>query len=107
MTCLLPADDICHLIYNADRDILLENTQVSLYEMEHWCDKNGLNLNSEKTKVLNFYNRKKPDPEPQLVLSANPLPTCKEVKYLGLNICDNLKWDTHVGAMTSRLTSVI
>ncbi|XP_054272799.1 protein inturned-like [Macrosteles quadrilineatus] len=100
------ADDACHLVPSPNRNITIENTQTGLLEMSTWCSKNHLVLNSGKTKLMEFYNRKKPEPPPILTLDGVPLETCSETKYLGLHITENLNWGTHVDAIAPRLSSV-
>ncbi|XP_054276461.1 uncharacterized protein LOC128995464 [Macrosteles quadrilineatus] len=100
------ADDACHLVPSPNRNITIENAQTGLLEMSTWCSENHLVLNSSKTKLMEFYNRKKPEPPPILTLDGVLLETCSETKYLGLHITENLNWGTHVDAIAPRLSSV-
>lgn len=64
--------------------------------MTNWRSSNHLVLNFDKTKILNLFNRKKPELPFDLHLNGVAIQCCEEVKYLGLHIQQDLKWDSHI-----------
>lgn len=54
--------------------------------MSNWCNTTHLILNGDKTKMLNVFNRKKPEPPFDQYLNGIAIQRCEEVKYLELHI---------------------
>lgn len=100
------ADDISHLISDKDEISLQNRAQVGLNEVSDWCKLNKLKLNRGKTKALAFYNRKKPDSSPLLRLEGPTITIDSSIKYLGLIISDDLRWQQHIEYVSARLTAV-
>lgn len=95
--------DVCNLISNTSLHLLVEDTQNCLSEMSNWCNTNHLVLNSDKTKIFNLFNCKTPNLPSDLYLNGVALAVqgSEEVKYLGLHIQEDLKWDSHINVISS------
>jgi len=94
------------VIWGEDRESGIRIAQLGLDEMSNWCDSNALVLNKNKTTVMEFKNRKTYDSEPLLFLDKKSITTSNTVKYLGLTISDDLRWDCHIDKLCPKLTSV-
>ena len=76
-------------------------------EFETWFNRNDLVINAGKTGVMLFHNR-------QTHISVKPLVTFNnmnvdytaEVKFLGIQITDTLKWHSHVQLLAGKLCKV-
>lgn len=99
------ADDISHVISNENRELALRAAQSGLSEVSYWCESNNLILNKEKTVVLEFYNRKKPDCSPLLKLDDKSVKFNESIKYLGITLNTDLRWSEHIGNIAARLSS--
>lgn len=100
------ADDVSHLITNRCREEALRTAQFGLSEMSNWCKDNKLVLNKEKTLGLEIFNRKKPDKSPLLRLDDRSVKFDNSIKYLGITLSADLRWNEHIGNLASRLSSV-
>lgn len=100
------ADDISHLIQEKNMKSLYVRAQEGLNNVSEWCQSNSLLLNRMKTRALQFYNRNKPDSTPLLRLKGSSVKVDENIKYLGVTISNNLKWQPHIDLISKRLTAV-
>jgi len=61
-------------------------------------------INSKKTKEMILGTANK-SPPPLLTISNSPVERVTCFKLLGINICNNLRWDAHVDALCSKVAS--
>jgi hypothetical protein len=105
------------VLFADDTNILLiENTLGSLNEkvikvtkqLESWFYKNQLIINTNKTKVLFFHGRG-PTPmyRPVICLNNRELIYSSTVKFLGIDISDNLSWTNHTQYVCLKLNKVL
>ena len=84
------------IIMYADDTILLANSAVNLQkgliELKNYCDKWKLQVNSEKTKVLIFSNRKVKKENYNFKLGDDDLELVDTFKYLGIHFSYNGKF---------------
>ena len=83
-------------------------TAVSLTKLLNkiyvWLYKNKLSLNIIKTKFIAFSNQSNSIPEQLTVLiNGQQVERSSHIKYLGIFIDENLKWDTHINYVTNKL----
>jgi hypothetical protein len=96
------ADDINVLIADSDERLLQTKIDRVDAELETWFNRNDLMINAGKTGVTLFHNR-------QTHVLVKPLVTFNnmnvdytaEIKFLGIQIMDALKW--HSCTVVSRL----
>jgi len=62
-----------------------------------WSKNNCMVINSKKTKEM--------IPPPLLTISNNPVQRVIFFKLLGINLCNDLRWDAHVDALCSKVAS--
>ena len=102
------ADDTTLYDINKNKSHLENNLNASLKILEKWCLLNGMQLNTDKTKVMLITTKQKCAISDTLLKYKNvQLEVSSGEKLLGINIDDNLKWDAHVRVVTKKISSYI
>ena len=106
------ADDTTLYDINKNKSQLENNLNASLKTLERWCLQNGMQLNTDKTKVMLITTRQKcaiRDTNGSLLLKYKDiqLQVSSGEKLLGINLDNNLKWDTHVRVVTKKISSYL
>ena len=79
-----------------------------LNNLSDWLRANKLSLNIKKTEVLLFVPpSKKPNFKYKLKLDGVKLRAIDSVKYLGLQLDDKLKWNSHISQLKLKLSRAI
>lgn len=93
------ADDcvIYHSITNVSDQSALQN---DLNRVLQWCDRWLMSLNSTKCKVMSFHRRRNPLFFPYTI-TTTPVELTESYKYLGVTLCSDLSWRTHITNITS------
>ena len=91
---ILYADDI--LLYRA----LTSSCDSTLFQQDvdlvsSWIESSGLAINLTKSTLL-VISRKHAKPCLSLKINSVNIPTAESVKYLGVTITSNLKWNDHI-----------
>ena len=76
---------------NADANLKL---QENLNQINKWYDNNRLRINKDKTKVMLL--KSKSLRELNITIDGQRLEQVRVMKYLGLMIDDQLKWNSHI-----------
>ena len=89
------------LISDSDKRLLQTKIDRLVEELETWFNRNDLVINAGKTGVMLFHNR-------QTQVSVKPLVTFNnmntaEIKFLGIQITDTLKWHSHIQLLAGKL----
>jgi hypothetical protein len=94
------ADDC--IVYSEVNDpsdcIILEK---ALQDVCKWCDDNGMKLNTDKSQLLSFTNRRN-QIRYNYKLGNEKLDSVTSAKYLGVNLASNLSWNNHLDAVVSK-----
>ena len=101
------ADDINVLISDSDERLLQTKIDRVVAELETCFNRNDLVINAGKTRVMLFHNRQKH-------VLVNALETFNnmnvdytaEIKSLGIQIMDTLKWHCHIQLLARKLCNV-
>ena len=76
-------------------------------EFETWFSCNSLIINTDKTKAMLFYfNKTCSLVKPKIVFKNDEISYTSEGKFLGINISNNLKWNTYIQLLCSKLNKV-
>lgn len=77
--------------------------------VSEWLQKSLLTLNTKKTMYLCFHKTaaSAPDPSFQIQVSNTMLFRSKTLKYLGVQIDENLNFRAHIGALSTKLRKLI
>ena len=89
------ADDTCLIYVGNNLSSLTAHVNDRLKTILDRCNCNKLSLNPSKSELIIFTN-KPIDNEPLIYLGSSQIERKSTVKYLGLNIDDNLKFNSHL-----------
>lgn len=104
---LLFADDILFILSSNVVDDLEIDAYIILNFFLEWCQINLLNINVEKSKYLLFNTKVKLSVSFRILLDEEQMERVAAVKYLGLLMDDDFKFDEHVDIMCKKLHSAI
>ena len=90
-------------IWSKDDHNIIQNDIQTLFK---WSQTWKLNFNVTKCKVLTISNKKDPD-KFNYTLNTDPLEHANSHQYLGITINSNLRWNTHVSAITAKATRTL
>ena len=98
------ADDTSLLVHHKNLKILKENAESDLKNVYDWLLANRLSLSWEKTNFIIYHSpRNKVENLNELKVYEFTIKRIKCVKYLGMYIDEELKWDEHVNNLCSTL----
>lgn len=112
------ADDTVILFKAQSWENVFKNTEAGMTEVNKWLINNLLTLNISKTKYLTFSKTLagQPDSRPQLHLHpctvtsltnsrcvCDKIDYAQNIKYLGLTVDNNLKWDLQINLITNKI----
>jgi hypothetical protein len=94
---VLYADDINILIMDKDKSKPVEKTTLLMNRLESWFNENELILNIRRSCALSFHRtQRKRICKPIIVYNEVNIPYKSDVKFLGIQITENLRWNTHI-----------
>ena len=98
------ADDTCLLNIPNTISKINRSLNKDLKELSFWLNANRIALNVAKTEVILFKTKPKPcDTDLRLKLSRKRLYKTKYLRYLGINIDENLNWKVRIHDLPSKL----
>ena len=105
------ADDTC-LYYSFDSvDAMNQAINADLIALKGWLEGNKLSLNVAKTEAMIIGSNKKlrkidtPDaPKPQFRIGSEDVKLVSDVKYLGVQVDEELKWTNHLTTVTKKIS---
>ena len=101
------ADDINVLIEDSDERLLQTKIDRVVAELETWFNRNELVINTEKTGVMLFHNRQTHvSVKPLVAFNNMNVEYTTEIKFLGIQITDTLKWHSHIQSLAGKLCKV-
>ena len=95
---LLYADDIVITASNKDPEIAGRLLQEDLTKLVQWCTKNGLTINTKKTKTVWYGEKTRAEKakDINIVIGESPLESPSEYTYLGVKLDNELKLDSQM-----------
>lgn len=104
---ILFADDTTLYGHDADVDQLYLTMTQALYKLTDWFRANVLSLNLTKTHYMLFTNSRNKNSanSPDIKIGNECIKRNTKVKFLGLLIDDQLKWNYHLETVAKRLSS--
>ena len=95
------------LISDSDERSLQIKIDRVVAELETWLNRKELVINAGKTGVMSFHNRQTHIPVKRLVTLHKMTVDCTaEMKFVGIQIMDKLKWHPHIQVLASKLCKV-
>lgn len=103
------ADDTAILYTNGTWKGLKRMVEVEFKKIKNWFKYNKLTLNIEKTKYITFvsYRSGAPNFGCLRVDEETCIPEATEIKYLGITIDQNLRWDKHINNVVKKLRGLL
>ena len=101
------ADDTSVVISDIDKNQVPKLTKLSLDKLSIWFKDNNLLLNTSKTNLINFNFLANQDLISLSLENTGIINSTNAVKFLGLSMSYNLKWDTHVTEISKKLTATL
>lgn len=98
LECIAYADDIILIVSGKDNDLMKSKANNTLEMITDWGQENGLKFNEEKTQAMMFRKSKKVK-WPQISMNEKKIAEQKSIKYLGVIVENNLKWNAHLRAV--------
>ena len=103
------ADDT-NLLYATDKSKprnrnIVRNLNKDLKSLNHWLLANKISLNSTKTELIFFRDKKTKIPKLDIRLSGTKLESTNDVKYVGIIFDEHLTFSNHIKLMNAKLKS--
>jgi hypothetical protein len=92
-------DSSMYRTINNNEDV--EMLQKDLLSVEYWCKVNDMSLNAKKSTHLSVSKSHNNIPTSYSV-NSTPIVTVNEVKCLGVNITDDMKWNNHTDIVVAK-----
>jgi hypothetical protein len=105
---VLFADDTNLLITGKDECFLQQKITEVMRQVETWFQKNNLIINTEKTIAMSFHSKQMRLPlRHKVIFKKLEIAYTSELRFLGICITDNPKWDAHTRALRTKLCNVV
>ena len=78
-----------------------------LNKVNYWWVTNKLSLNFNKTKYMQFHKAPKHVPHLHLQINNNEISRVDTFNLFGLQINENLKWNTHIDHISKKMSRII
>ena len=102
---VLFADDTTIYIVNDKVCSLLSSLQICLNLANLWLQRNGLRLNTTKTKSMLIHpSRKVCDSTLELCVDGSQVEQVRSFKFLGVTINDTLTWSDHINMVCAKVS---
>jgi len=99
------ADDTTILECAKNPNKAIENLQSKVFDIENWCTLYKIALNGSKSKLLLIRRNRKPITE-TIEIFDEEVERVDELKFLGVTITHNLKWERHIEKVTTKTRQV-
>ena len=100
----LYADDSCFYASGPDLNSVINVINEELHELDKWVKANRLTLSYSKSHYILFHRQLNiPDNYSRIRIDNISINEVKQTKFLGIVINYNLKWDTHVNNIVSKI----
>ena len=95
------ADDLCNLISGLNITEAHSKTQDCMNVIHHWCEHNGLKINTTKSCVI-LFTRKRNLFLPPIFIGGDSIPIVQKTKYLGVNLDSKLSFLSHIKSLKAK-----
>lgn len=104
------ADDTVYIFGGSSWENVRLRAANEIGKVKEWLDFYKLSLNISKTKYMAFSKTIADRPVFQNIQTRNlnePILETKDIKYLGVHIDNNLKWEPHINFITKKLRYLV
>lgn len=106
-TTILYADDTALLFQNSNLNDLVSIVNSELTRFSDWSTANKLIVNTEKTYPLLITNSRLPETVPPIYLNNDVIHFKTQIKYLGVIVDQNLKFNIHISEICKKISKSI
>lgn len=99
------ADDTSIIVTGQNSQQLIENTSLTINQMQTWFTSNKLVLNIKKSSILYFSLKTTSDTIVKINSNNKALKAVKTAKLLGLHLDENLRWNNQISVLCRKLSS--
>lgn len=100
------ADDTAVLASSLLPRVAMTKLQAEVERLEAWFRTWRIEVNAEKSKAIWMTRRRSRRPDGNIVMFGQPIPWCREVKYLGVVLDSSLTWNPHVKEIGNRVRAI-
>jgi hypothetical protein len=103
------------ILFTADTNILLSEANMNnlqckvnnvMNELQTWFTRNSLVFNVEKTLAMSFHTAQNKKPLlSHVMFEGTDISYNTETKFLGVNNNENMKWNSHIKSLSSKLNT--
>ena len=98
ITAYLYADDTAVFIEGTNESSLQNTVDIVMPKISEWFTANQLSINTDKT-CYQIYSKRKDKKEIKLSIQSVEIKRTDIVKYLGMFIDENMKWNMHINKL--------
>lgn len=95
------ADDVAVVITNNTHKGIIEKTNKFLTKICNWTTNKKLRFNEKKTEII-FYGKLPNQTKPIFRMNNYRIHCSNKIKYLGITLTENLKWDIHINEVVEK-----
>jgi hypothetical protein len=99
------ADDTSVIISNPDPLLFLNSVTEVLNKLKLWFNTNLLFLDFSKTEFMKFNTKNAYEQDINILYDNTEIPNSSCIKFLGVNIANNLSWKNHIDSLIPKLSS--
>ena len=104
---ILFADDTNLFCTSQNVNSLIEEVNRELVNVYAWVQSNKLSLNIDKTNYMLFSLKCACKPSKIIVIDGQSIMEVNETKFLGVIIDNRLKWSSHLGHISNKISKGI
>ena len=105
---VLFADDTNIIFENENYQTLAKDVKNGLKSLSEWFNQNKLSINAKKTKVIQFNSDINANVNSLvLYLNGTQIEHANSIKFLGIKIQHNLKWDMHCTEKANKMSQIL
>jgi len=94
------------LVSEANMNNFQYKLNIVLNELQTWFALNSLVVNVEKTLAMSFHTVQNKKPVlPHVIFEGRDIEYNNETKFLGIHINENMKWNSHIKYLSSKLNT--
>lgn len=105
--CILFADDVSVVVNSDTEENHVNDLNATIKTCIDWLTENNLKVNVNKTKFLQFYNRKQKSDKIPVVYNNEEILESNNINFLGLKLDSNCSWKFHLEYVNGRLNSFV
>lgn len=99
------ADDTTIVVSDSSPDGVCRKVSQVVEEFKHWCERNRLMINIDKTVFMKFRNRLHQTFPTTLNIMGNQIEFSRFLRFLGSGIDCDLTWEQHIEQLAGKLNS--